>query len=127
MPDDDLILLREYARNRSEPAFTALVQRHVNLVYSVALRQVCDVHEAEEITQAVFVTLARKAGSLGANVILSGWLCRTARYLSQRALRNDARRRHREQEACMHSLSNEPDAAETWTHISPLLDEAMQA
>ena len=127
MPDDDLILLREYACNRSEPAFTVLVRRHVNLVYSVALRQVRDAHQAEEITQAVFVILARKAGSLGANVILSGWLCQTARYLSQRALRNDARRRSREQEACMHSLSNEPDAAEAWTHIAPLLDEAMQA
>jgi RNA polymerase sigma factor (sigma-70 family) len=127
MPDDDLTLLREYARNRSEPAFTSLVQRHVNLVYSVVIRQVRDAHQAEEITQAVFIILARKAGSLGARVILSGWLCRTARHLSQRALRNDARRRHRELEASLHSFSNEPDAAEAWKQIAPMLDEAMQA
>ena len=78
--NDDLALLREYARSGSEDAFAALVSRHVNLVYSVALWQVRDADLAEEITQAVFIVLAHKAGSLGDKTILSGWLCRTARY-----------------------------------------------
>jgi RNA polymerase sigma factor (sigma-70 family) len=125
MPNDDLTLLREYAVRQSEAAFATLVSRHVNLVYSVALRQVGDAHLAEEITQAVFIILARKAGSLGDKTILSGWLCRTARYAAANALTMQRRRQWREQEAHMQNLLNEPDTAETWTHIAPLLDDAL--
>src|SRR5271167_2229560 len=108
MLNDDLALLREYAWNNSEEAFAALVTRHVNLVYSVAMRQVRDPHLAEEITQATFIILARKAGSLGPKTILPGWLCRTARYTSANALTMQRRRQHREQEAHMQSILNEP-------------------
>ena len=105
--NDDLTLLREYARNNSEVAFAALVTRYVNLVYSVAFRQVRDAHLAEEITQAVFIILARKADSLGEKTILPGWLCRTARYASANALNIQRRRQQREQEAYMQSTLNE--------------------
>jgi uncharacterized protein (TIGR03435 family) len=121
---DDMALVREYARNRSEAAFAALVSRHLNLVYSVALREIRDPHLAEEVTQAAFIILARKAGALGPKTILSGWLCRTARYVSAEVLRSQRRRQKREQEACMQSLLNEP-AAEAWMQIAPLLETAM--
>src|ERR1017187_9414284 len=135
MPNDDLTLLREYARCNSEDAFAALVSRHIALVYSVALRQVGDPHLAEEITQAVFIILARKADSLGPKTILPGWLCRTARYASANALTIQRRRQRREQEAHMQSqldpkqtdLSRGSEAeAETWRQIAPLLDGAME-
>ena len=125
MPNDDLTLLREYARSHSESAFASLVECHVNLVHSVALRQVRDPHLAEDVTQAVFIILARKAGTLGDNTILSGWLCRVARYVSCRALRGEWRRQQREQEAYMQSTLNKPPS-ETWMQIAPLLDAAME-
>jgi len=126
MPENDLILLREYAASHSEAAFAALVARHVNLVYSVALRQTGDAQLAEDITQAVFIILARKAGGLSPRTILSGWLCRTARYASANAITARKRRQQREQEAYMQSLGNETDAASgEWPHIAPLLDGAL--
>jgi RNA polymerase sigma factor (sigma-70 family) len=128
MPDDDLRLLREYAQCDSEEAFAALVSRYVNLVYSVALRQAQDRHLAEEITQAVFIILARKAGALGNQTILSGWLCRTARNVSANALTIQRRRQQREQEAHMQSVLNEsePTHDDAWKQISALLDGAME-
>ncbi len=122
---DDMALLREYARHNSEEAFAALVTHHVSLVYSVALQEVRDVHLAEEITQAVFIILARKADSLGDQTILSGWLCRTARYASANALTIQRRRQEREQEAYMQSVLNESEP-DVWTQIAPLLGGAMK-
>src|ERR1700691_4458893 len=98
MTTEDMDLVREYAARNSEEAFAALVSRHVNLVYSVALRQLGDAHLAEEVTQAAFIILARKAGSLGPKTILSAWLCRTAQYAAANALRAECRRKRREQE-----------------------------
>ncbi|HTV43362.1 MAG TPA: sigma-70 family RNA polymerase sigma factor [Candidatus Sulfotelmatobacter sp.] len=124
--NDDLRLLREYARRNSEDAFAALVSRRIDLVYSVALRQVRDPAIAEEVTQAVFIILARKAGSLGDKIILSGWLCRTARYVAANALKVQYRRQSREHEAHMQKIQNESAADDTWSQVGPLLDTAME-
>src|SRR5882724_5817135 len=98
MMTDDMELVRDYAATQSEQAFSELVSRHINLVYSVALRQVQDTQLAEDITQAVFIILARKANSLGPGTILSGWLYRTARYAAADALKTQRCRQRREQE-----------------------------
>lgn len=124
MTNDDMELVREYAASQSERAFETLVSRHINLVYSTALRQVGDPHLTEEITQAVFIILALKAGSLDANTILPSWLHRTAGFAAADALKARRRRMQREQEAYMQSLSTQPDS-EVWEQIAPLLDTAI--
>ena len=126
MMTDDMDLVQEYARSGSEQAFATLVSRHVNLVNSVAVRQVHDIHLAEEITQAVFIILARKAGSLNSKTILSAWLCRTAQYAAADAVKIQRRRQRREQEMHMETTlnQNEPQSRD-WTEIAPVLDSAM--
>ncbi|HEY3854933.1 MAG TPA: sigma-70 family RNA polymerase sigma factor [Verrucomicrobiae bacterium] len=126
MMTDDMDLVREYARSGSEEAFAMLVSRHINLVNSVAVRQARDIHLAEEITQAVFVILARKAGSLSPKTILSAWLCRTAQYASADALKIQRRRQRREQETHMETNQNQNESeSRCWTEIAPVLDAAM--
>jgi RNA polymerase sigma factor (sigma-70 family) len=127
MMTDDMELVREYVRHGSEEAFATLVSRYVNLVYSVALRQVGDRQLAEEITQAAFIILARKAGTLRKKTILSAWLCRTAQYAAADALKAQRRRQNREQEIHMDNALNEtePETA-IWAEIAPLLDTAMR-
>jgi RNA polymerase sigma factor (sigma-70 family) len=120
----DYDLLRDYVQNGSERAFTLLVARHVDLVYSAALRQAADAHLAEEITQSVFIILARKAGSLRQSVRLTGWLYRTAQFVAADARKSEFRRRIREQQA-IETDSREADSA--WTDVAPRLDEALSA
>ncbi|MFM2295324.1 MAG: hypothetical protein RLZZ350_1737, partial [Verrucomicrobiota bacterium] len=124
---DDHQLLTQFAHWQSEPAFAALIARYVNLVHSVAWRQTGDAYAAEEITQAVFIILARKAGSLGGQISLSGWLHQTARLTAANYRRAEIRRAHREQEAFMQSQLDEvhPDPDAAWRQVAPLLDDAL--
>ena len=121
----DQQLIRDYTGSRSEPAFAELVRRHVDFVYSAALRMVRDAHLAEDVTQGVFVALAQTASRLTDRPTLSGWLHRTTQNLAANAVRTDVRRRAREQEAAAMNelLSAEPDPG--WEHIAPHLDAAL--
>src|SRR5882757_3901246 len=97
---DDAALLTGYVQNRSESDFAELVRRHLNLVYSAALRQVNgDIHLAQDVTQLVFTDLARKAAALAGHRVLAGWLFTSTRFAADKLVRGEQRRRNREQEA----------------------------
>jgi RNA polymerase sigma factor (sigma-70 family) len=121
----DQQLLRDYTGNHSEAAFTELVRRHVDLVYSAALRMVRDSHQAEDVTQSVFVALAQNSQHLTEHPVFSGWLHRTTQNLAANAVRTNVRRQTREQEAVVMNelIAGESDA--TWEHIAPHLDAAL--
>ena len=120
----DIELLRQSARENSDEAFAALVSRHVNMVYSAALRKTGNPAAAKEITQAVFVILAQKANGLLRHTALSGWLYQATRLTAANFLRTEIRRARREQEAYMQSLPNQTEP-EVWPQIMPLLEDAM--
>ena len=123
MPDKEL--LNRYATERDEASFAELVSRHLDHVYSTALRLVNqDAHLAEDVVQSVFADLARKAGSLRHCLALSGWLHTSARFAAAKLVRGEQRRRQREQAAF--TLSNMiSTSSPDWEQIRPLLDEAI--
>jgi RNA polymerase sigma factor (sigma-70 family) len=122
----DSELLRAYAADGDEAAFTELAGRYLDLVYSAALRQLQgNSHLAEEVAQAVFLLLAKKAGDLVSHPALAGWLYRATHHFAEKARRTESRRVAREQIAVqMNSSSpNELHPEE----ILPLLEEALHA
>ena len=122
--EDDAELLRHYAEDGSQEAFTELVRRNVNLVYCAALRRVGgDGHLAQDVTQQVFVALARKAPGLVDRPVLAGWLHTASRFASLRAVRAERRRQAREHEA--HLMGADPQSDPDWDRLRPVLDEAM--
>jgi len=120
---NDLDLLRKFTRDQSQDAFTAVVQRHLNLVYCAALRQVRSPQLAEEVAQSVFTDLARHAARLRPDTILTAWLYQVTRRTAIDVVRREARRQFREQIAQQMNIMNATD--DHWTEIEPFLDEAM--
>ena len=128
----DLELLEAYAREESEESFAALVNRHLNLVYSAALRQVRSPQLAEEVAQSVFTDLSRNAAKLKPDTILTAWLYQVTRRTAIDVVRREARRQLREQIATeMNTLNTDTlsrqsgTPADEWSQVEPMLDDAM--
>lgn len=127
--NDDAELLRRYAEEGAQDAFAELVHRHLNFVYSAALRQVNgDAHLAADAAQLVFADLARKAQSLAGHRVLAGWLFTSTRYAAAKLVRGEQRRRGREQEAFhMGTMIEGENAPELdWQQVRPVIDAAME-
>jgi RNA polymerase sigma factor (sigma-70 family) len=119
---DDWQLLKSYGRDDSQDAFTEIVRRHVNLVYSAALRQMREAELARDVTQLVFANLARRAKSLKPKGTLAGWLYRDASFTSREILRRERRRVAREQEAV---AMQDIEMSHDWARIQRGLDDAL--
>jgi RNA polymerase sigma factor (sigma-70 family) len=129
----DAQLLAQYARQGSEAGFGEIVARHANLFYSAALRQVRSPEAARDVTQTVFMDLARKSGSLArklpADGSIVGWLYRSTRFAALNSIRNDQRRQNTETQVMDNPrlLSPEHDDTLDWDRVRPLLDAAISS
>jgi RNA polymerase sigma factor (sigma-70 family) len=128
-PSSDAALLQRFTAHRDEEAFAALVRRHGPLVLGACRRVLRDLHEAEEVSQAVWLVLARKAASVRPPGRLAAWLHGVAHHLALNARRAAARRRrheaggiHREPAAAKADLLDELSARE----LLLVLDEELQ-
>ena len=125
MIETDTQLITRYVEQCAEDAFAELVRRHLKLVFSAALRQVRSRQLAEEVTQSVFIDLARQAKGLAADTILTAWLYRVTNRTAIDVIRREVRRISRERVAVELNAMNATEAS--WGDIEPLLDEAMNS
>jgi RNA polymerase sigma factor (sigma-70 family) len=121
---DDAELLGEYVQHRCEEAFKGLLERHVPLVYSTALRRVSDPQCAHDVVQLVFIELAQNPQAVREPRLLAAWLYRVTRRVASNLLRSEARRRNREQASQMNAAET---TDESWTLLEPHLEEAIDS
>src|SRR5688572_2930103 len=123
--DQDNELLRRFAEENSQEAFAELVRGKLSLVFAAALRQTGgDAHLAQDVTQRVFVELAKHAAKLRHHEVLTGWLFTTTRHMAIDAVRQQRRWQRREREAIdMTTLSSGDGLA--WEQLRPVIDEAL--
>ena len=124
---EDAELLNRYAAEKSEAAFAELTRRHVDMIYSAALRLVAgNTHSAEDVTQQVFTEAARQAKRLAHHPAPVGWLYTTTRLIALRANRTDQRRKAREQEAnTMNQILHDDTPPSDWSRLSPIIEDAL--
>jgi RNA polymerase sigma factor (sigma-70 family) len=127
MTQNDSELLKNYVQMRSEEAFAELVRRHIGLVYSAALRKMNGVsHLAEDITQIVFSSLAKKAPELTRHTSIAGWLHTSVRYAASDSRRSEQRRSTREQDSfLMNELLNPDGSSPDWEQLRPIIDDTL--
>jgi RNA polymerase sigma factor (sigma-70 family) len=122
---DDHVLLSDFAKSGKAEALGELVRRYEPLIRASAVRQVADIHLAQDITQTALMTLMRKASQIDPGTPLGPWLLRTTHYLATDALRSQsARRKHERFAAFARAKSSDfPTPRET----APALDDALNS
>ncbi|HEV3078919.1 MAG TPA: sigma factor, partial [Gemmataceae bacterium] len=118
----DRQLLERFVQERDESAFALLVRRHGPLVLGVGGRILHHTHDAEDVFQATFLVLARKAGSRGWQASIRNWLYQVAYRLAMKAKATAARRHVQERNAVATPRQEETSDA-AWRELCSLLDE----
>lgn len=123
---DDRELLRRYVAENRQDAFSEVVRRHVGLVYHAALRQLGDADQAKDVTQVVFIDLARKASALRHRSVLAGWLHTSTRFAASNVRRRETRHQRRDHESyLMRQVTT--DEPVNWDQLRPVIDDALCA
>lgn len=127
-PQSDNELLKRFSKSGDENAFSEFVSRHLNLVYSVALRVLNgDRQLAEDVSQQVFADAAQKASKLTSHQTVTAWLFVSARYAASKLARSRIRQAQREQSAAtMTEIENSTSQEKLEPELSPLIDEAIE-
>jgi RNA polymerase sigma factor (sigma-70 family) len=119
--------LRQYIESGSDEAFRLIVEMHIDSVYSQCVRQLRDRTLAEDVTQSVFILLARKAAKIPKGAVLGGWLFNATHYACANARRTANRRAKQEQKAARmrQEIISSPQSNDTWSEVEPYLDDAI--
>jgi RNA polymerase sigma factor (sigma-70 family) len=123
LPDGEL--LRLFCSGKDEDAFAAMVRRHGPMVLRVCRRVLHDAHDAEEVFQATFLVLSRKAASLRCSDSVGCFLHGVALRLALKARTQFARQRMHEGQAAVEKYADDPLADLTVREAQAILDEEL--
>jgi RNA polymerase sigma factor (sigma-70 family) len=125
VPLTDSDLLAALRNGGREEAFRALVERHLGLVFGLAMRRTGRRELAEDISQNVFAALAKRAAKLRAEPTLAGWLHRVTLLECADALRRESA--HGRKLAAFAEHAAAPPGRSVWSEALPVLDECIAA
>jgi RNA polymerase sigma factor (sigma-70 family) len=117
-------LLDRFVQQRDEAAFAVLVDRHGAMVLRVCRQVLGDEHDAQDASQATFLVLARRAGSIGRRESVGCWLHGVALRVAAKARVAAARRRAHERRGAalaagrlVEQVPTTPEERERWTSL----------
>jgi RNA polymerase sigma factor (sigma-70 family) len=120
-------LLELFSTHNDERAFELLAARHAEMVANVAKRVLPNANDVDDVTQAVFVVLARKAATLKAPDTIAGWLHHVTVNVATRARDAGRLRQMREREArAMTEPTSQADIRSAADALRPVLDAHLE-
>src|SRR6267142_867176 len=130
MPAEDAVLLNRFVTANDREAFELLIARHGPMVLGTARRLVDNTHDAEDVFQAVFLSLARLAKTIRQGRALPAWLHKTtcriaAKVRKKRVARSQAQPGNEVPPPALRD-NIEPEAQLIWQEVRQALDEELQ-